>query len=149
LYEGGIRVPMVVRWPGKVKPGSVCDTPLAFWDVMPTVCGMTFADLPKDTDGVSFLPALTGHQQPMHEFLYWEFPGYGGQQTIQMGKWKAVRQKVSAKAMKGTLELFDLEADPGETTDVAAKHPEVLAKLVEAMKREHTPSKDFPQPGLD
>jgi len=149
LYEGGIRVPMLALYPGKIKPGGISDLPFAFWDMLPTFCELTATETPKALDGVSFMPALLGKEQKPHEFLYWEFPGYGGQQALQSGKWKVVRQKLVAKAMKPTLELFDLDTDPNETTDVAGKNPEVLKKLVEIMKREHTPSRDFPMPALD
>jgi arylsulfatase len=150
LYEGGIRVPMVVRWPGTVKPGSVNDQAFAFWDVLPTLCDLTGAPRPMGLDGIPFVDALMSKEQKPHDFLYWEFPGYGGQQAVQAGKWKLVRQKLGAKkAGNATLELFDLDTDPNEATDVAAKFPDIVKRLQEIAKREHTPSPTFPQPALD
>jgi arylsulfatase A len=148
LYEGGIRVPLIAAWPGKVKPGGTCDTPFAFWDVLPTLCELTGADTPKGLDGISFLPTLLGKgEQAKHNFLYWEFPGYGGQQAVREGDWKAVRQKLGQK--KIVTELYDLKADPNETTDVAAKHPDVLKRLEQRMAEQHTPNKDFPLQAID
>jgi arylsulfatase len=150
LYEGGIRVPMLALWPGKVKAGSTNDLSFAFWDMLPTLCELTATETPKALDGISFVPALMGKEQAAHEFLYWEFPSYGGQQAIQAGKWKAVRQNLTAKkAINPTLELFNLSTDPGEKNDLAQAEPGVLKKLVEMMKQQHTPSKDFPAPALD
>jgi len=148
LYEGGIRTPLVARWPGRIKPGTTSTLPTAFWDVLPTLCEAASITVPKEIDGISILPTLLGREgQKVHDFLYWEFPGYGGQQAVRSGKWKAVRQKMA----KGPsdLELYDLEADPSEKTDVAAKNPDVVKKLEAIMKREHTPSKEFPLPSVD
>lgn len=148
LYEGGIRVPLLACWPGKIKPGTTCDTPFAFWDFLPTLCELTGADTPKGIDGLSFLPTLLGQGgQKAHDFLYWEFPGYGGQQAVREGNWKAVRQKLGQK--KIMTELYDLKADPNETTDVAAKNPEVVMKLEKRMAEQHTPNKDFPLQAVD
>ena len=148
LYEGGIRVPLLAYWPGKIKPGTTSDEPFAFWDVLPTLCELAGADAPKGIDGVSLVPTLLGKgEQKKHDFLYWEFPGYGGQQAVQAGPWKAVRQKLGQK--KVVTELYDLKADPNETTDVAAKHPEVVKRLEKLMADQHTPSKDFPLQAVD
>ena len=148
LYEGGIRVPCLVRWPGKVKAGRTSDLPAAFYDVLPTLCAVTGAAPPKDTDGLSFLPTLLekGEQQ-RHEFLYWEFPSYGGQQAVRLGDWKGVRQQL----LKGNtrIELYNLADDPGEKTDVAAKHPEIVARIEKVMKEQHRPSELFPIKVLD
>ena len=121
-------MPMVACWPGKIKAESTNDQPYAFWDVLPTLCNVVGFGHPKPCDGTSFATLLDGEERQnspeQREFLYWEFPGYGGQQAIIHGKWKAVRQNLTAKkAAKPTLELFDLDTDPGETTDVAAKNP--------------------------
>lgn len=148
LYEGGIRVPLLAYWPGKIKAGTTCDTPFAFWDVLPTLGELTGAETPKGIDGVSFLPTLLGKEwQKSHDFLYWEFPGYGGQQAVREGDWKAVRQKLGQK--KVVTELYDLKADPNETTDVAAKNPDVVRRLERRMADEHTPNKDFPLQAID
>jgi arylsulfatase len=134
--------------PGTIKPGTACDQRLYFPDVLPTLCEFTGAKAPADLDGVSFWPTLSGRgKQKEHTFLYWEFSAYGGQQAVIAGNWKAVRQNLAKGAVK--TELYDLAADESETTDVAAKHPEVVARLEKLMKDQHTPSADFPLPGID
>ncbi len=148
LYEGGIRVPLLAYWPGKIKAGTTCDTPFAYWDVLPMLCEAVGAEVPKGIDGVSMVPTLLGKDgQKAHDFLYWEFPGYGGQQAVREGNWKAVRQKLGQK--KVVTELYDLKADPNETTDVAAKTPDVLKKLEARMVEQHTPNKAFPLQAVD
>jgi arylsulfatase len=84
-FEGGMRVPMIASWPDHIEPGTRSDHVSAFWDVMPTLCEIAGVDAPEDTDGLSFLPSLTGNMQPKHEYLYWEFPEYGGQQAERIG----------------------------------------------------------------
>jgi arylsulfatase A-like enzyme len=129
LYEGGIRMPMIVRWPGHVKPGGVSDAVWANWDVLPTLAEIAGARAPAGLDGISFLPACLGKDQKAHEFLYWEFFERGFDQAIRMGDWKAVRN-----GLGGPLELYDLRADPAETQDVASVHPEVVDRLESALK---------------
>ncbi len=134
LYEGGIRAPMIVRWPGKVKPGSTSDFAWAFWDFMPTAAEIAGVKAPAGIDGVSVLPAITGKPQPPHEFLYWEFQAYDQKgkkfrddrmwQAVRMGDWKAVRPAGSAR-----LELYNLKNDPGEQKDVAAANPQVMKRI--------------------
>jgi arylsulfatase A-like enzyme len=130
LYEGGIRVPMVAWWPGKVKPGSATAHPSAFWDVLPTLCEAAGVGPPKGIDGLSFLPTLLGRpgQQKQHDYLYWECPEQGGKRAVRMGKWKAVQLNV-AKDPTAPIELYDLEADLGEQHNVAAEHPDVVARI--------------------
>lgn len=148
LYEGGIRVPLVVRWPGHVKPGTTSDLAVAFWDLLPTLCAAAGIDAPEDTDGISLLPTLTGRgDQRPHRFLYWEFPSYGGQQAVRAGNWKAVRQNM-AKGPAAT-ELYDLAADPAESKDVAADNPKVVKRLEALMQEEHVRSELFPLPAVD
>lgn len=148
LYEGGIRVPLIVRWPGRVKPGTTSDLPVAFWDLLPTLCDAAGIDPPKDIDGLSVFPTLLGREdQKVHDFLYWEFPSYGGQQAVRAGNWKAVRQKLS-KGPAAT-ELYDLAADPSESKDVAADHPDVVKRLEGLMREQHVPSALFPLPSVD
>ncbi|WP_439623325.1 arylsulfatase [Gemmata sp.] len=148
VYEGGIRVPFIASWPGKIKPGATCDERFYFPDVLPTLCDAAGARPPAGLDGVSIWPTLsgTGKQTP-HEFLYWEFSGYGGQQAVTAGHWKAVRQALGKGVVK--TELYDLAKDESETTDVAEKNPEVLARLEKILKEEHTPSADFPLQTID
>jgi arylsulfatase A len=142
LWEGGIRVPLLVRWPGRVKPGTVDPRPRATWDLLPTFCKAAGAEPPKDVDGLD----LYGPSEP--EALYWEFPGYGGQQALRMGRWKAIRTGLS-KGKLTPIQLYDLESDPGETKDVAAGHPELVAKLNARMKASRRPSDVFPLKALD
>jgi arylsulfatase len=153
LYEGGIRVPMIARWPGKIEAGSVTDHISAFWDVMPTIAEVTGTTAPQPIDGISFAPTLLARpqEQRQHEFLYWEFPGYGGQQAVRMGPWKAVRQNMLRRNNPDPLkiELYNLVDHIGESRDVAAEHPDVVAKLRAIMDEQHTPSKLFPMAPLD
>ena len=149
LYEGGVRVPAIVRWPNKVKAGSVSDRVSGFEDWLPTVLDLVGAvsATPEEIDGISMAPTLLGQKQEPREFLYREFGGYGGQQSIRVGDWKAVRQNLA----KGNLEieLYNIAEDIGEQNNVAAEHPEVVTKLKKLMEREHVPSKDFPMKALD
>lgn len=152
LYEGGIRVPLIARWPGKIPAGRTTDHPSAFWDVLPTACEVAGAEPPPEIDGISFLPTLLGAgKQPQHEYLYWEFPGYGGQQAIRQGRWKAIRQDMLKKQNADPLriELYDLQADIGEQRDLAGEHPQLVAELAEKMRAAHVPSKLFPIPAID
>ena len=138
VYEGGIRVPMIASWPGIITPGSGSDHISAFWDVLPTLSEIAGIQVPEGLDGISFLPALRGEtSQPAHESLYWEFPESGGQQAVRMGKWKAIRKDIR----KGNLEieLYDLSADIREENNVAASYPDIVARMAEIMKDEHTP----------
>ncbi len=153
LYEGGIRVPMIARWPGKIKPGSVSNHISAFWDVMPTIAELTGTQAPDEIDGVSFAPTLLGQadRQKRPEFLYWEFPGYGGQQAVRMGPWKAVRQNLLRKGNADPLkiELYNLDEDIGEKNDLADKHPDLTAKMTVIMEKARRPSTLFRMPPLD
>jgi arylsulfatase len=131
-----------------IRPGQVSDAPLYFPDVLPTLCELTGADVPKGLDGVSFLPTLLGRPgQAAHELLYWEFPSYGGQQAVQAGEWKAVRQNLAQGQVK--TELYHLKDDPSEASDVAGRHPEVVRRLEALLREHHTPSADFPLPAID
>lgn len=134
-HEGGIRAPMVASWPGYTKPGSESNHISAFWDVMPTLCEIAGVKAPKGGDGISFLPALTGEKQTAHNYLYWEFPSYGGQQAVRMGKWKAIRKNI----MKGNmaLELYNLDEDIQEQDDIAKNHPEIIKQIEEILIKEH------------
>ena len=151
LYEGGIRVPMIARWSGKIEPSSSTDHVSAFWDVMPTIAEATGAKAPKDISGISFLPTLLGKPQQEHECLYWEFGGYGGQQALRMGDWKAVRQQILNKKNPDPLkiELFNLKDDIGESKDLAAEKPELVDKMRKLMETEREPSEVFSMPPLD
>lgn len=148
LFEGGVRVPMIVRWPGKSAPGRTTDHISGFQDVLPTLCEIAGATTPDKLDGISMLPTILGKgEQKQHEFLYWEFSGYGGQQAVRMGDWKALRQNMHKGNM--TLQLFNLAKDIGETTDVAAANPAVVERALRIMREQHVPSKAFPFKAID
>jgi len=153
LYEGGIRVPMIARWPGKIGPSTTTDHISAFWDVLPTVAEVTGTRPPEGIDGVSFAPTLLSRSkdQKQREYLYWEFTGYGGQQAVRMGDWKAVRQNMLRRNNPRPLkiELYNLGNDIGESQDVSADHPEVVARMDEIMTTGRVPSQLFPIPRLD
>ncbi len=143
MYEGGIRTPLIVRWPGKIKEGSISDHVSAFWDIMPTFAEFAGLSVPEGTDGISFLPELLGRKQTKHEYLYWEFHEQGGKTAARIGDWKAVKLNVD-KGLQGPTELYNLAEDIGETTNVAASNPGIVTKLEEIMERAHTPSEVFP-----
>jgi arylsulfatase A-like enzyme len=156
LFEGGFRVPGIVRWKGKIAPGQTSDRVTGFEDWMPTLMELTETKsaTPKDSDGISFAPTLLGQKQEARPFLYREFPGYGGQQCVRIGDWKGLRQNLNPapaakKAPDFTIQLFNLRADPAETTNVAAQHPDVVKQIAEVMRAQHTPSAEFPLPALD
>ncbi len=150
LLEGGIRVPFVARWPGKIAPGQTSEHICAFWDYVPTLCEAAGVKVPDGLDGISFLPTLLGkaEQQRPHEFLYWEFPSYGGQQAIRIGDWKAIRQNLH-KQPDSPFQLYNLAIDVGESKDVAADNPQVIEQVTAIATREHTPSTLFPFKALD
>ncbi len=136
LYEGGIRVPMIASWPGKIKSGSTNDHVSAHYDMMATFADIAGYEAPENTDGISFLPTLLSHDnQQAHEFMYWEFPSSGGQVAIRMGDWKVLRRNLKSKE-KPTLELYNLKDDPTETTNFADAHPEIIKKAAEIFDRE-------------
>jgi len=139
LYEGGIRVPMVARWPGRIKAESVTDLPSAHYDALTTIAEIAALPVPQPTDGVSFLSELTGRsaEQKKHEYLFWDFAGYGGQLAVRMGKWKGIKRGL-AKKPDAPLELYDLAADIGEKTDVAHGNPEIAAKIETIMREART-----------
>lgn len=142
LYEGGIRVPTIAVWEGKILAGSETDHPSAFWDFLPTVAEITGASLPESIDGISFLPTLLGKEQPKHDYLYWEFHERGGRKALRKGDWKLVQYNV-LKPEKTTTELFNLAVDPGEKNDLAAENPELVQEMLELMKSARTESEVY------
>jgi len=139
LYEGGIRVPMIARWPKRIKGGAKSDQVWAHWDLLPTLAEIAGVKPPANIDGISMLNALLGRRQRNHEFLYWEFHERGFSQAARMGDWKAVR-----KSPDSPLELYDLKNDLGEQNDVAVKHPEVVKKIEGYLKTARTESELWP-----
>lgn len=155
LYEGGVREPLIVRWKGQIAPGSVSDRVVGDEDWFATLLELTGQKnvAPPSTDGISFAPTLLGQAQTPRPFLYREFPGYGGQQSVRMGDWKGIRTKLTAKGTNANtplrLELYDLSRDIAETHNVADQHPEILARMETLLRAQHAASKEFPFPPLD
>jgi arylsulfatase A-like enzyme len=134
LWEGGIRVPMIARWPGHVPAGRTSDFATAFYDFLPTAAELAHAKVPPGVDGTSIVPVLLGKEQEPHDHLYWENPqGAKLAKAVRMGTWKGYR----AAAGKA-LELYDLASDRAETKNVAADHPDVVKKIEEIMRQAHT-----------
>ncbi len=133
LYEGGIRVPGLMRWPGKIKAGTVSDQIWASWDLLPTLCELIEEPMPNELDGISIVPALLENKTVTHPPLYWEFYEGGFSQAVREGHWKAVRNAKS-------LELFDLSKDSGETKDASAANEEIVRRIQEMMDNAHTDS---------
>lgn len=139
LHDGGIRVPMIARWPGQIAPGTTSDLPCAFWDVLPTLADLAGVQPPADTDGISLMPTLLGKgSQKQHEFLYWEFHEGGSQQAMRMGPWKAVRP------WNGKLSLYNLSTDLAEANSIAAEHPDIVAKIEAYLATARTESTEWP-----
>jgi len=137
VWEGGIRVPFIARWPGRIEAGSESDQVAAFWDFLPTCAELLDVQPPAGIDGISILPTLLGRpQQKQHEYLYWEL---NGQQAVRMGDWKALRLKPGQK-----VQLFNLKTDLGEKTDVADQHPDLVARIEEIFVKGRTESDVFP-----
>jgi arylsulfatase A-like enzyme len=143
LFDGGVHVPMMAYWPGKIAAGTVSDHISAFWDMVPTFNELAGVPCPGNTDGISMVPTLLGKgDQAQHPYLYWEFHEKGGRIAVRMGKWKGVRYNV-LKQPDAPMKLFDLEADPGEQNNVAANHPETVERILGIMNKARTHSEIF------
>ncbi|MHC4462951.1 MAG: sulfatase-like hydrolase/transferase [Planctomycetota bacterium] len=153
MYEGGIRVPLIARWPGKIKAGAASNLPCYFADMMPTFVELAGSrkDMPPNIDGISIVPTLTGRgRQKKHEFMYWEWHRYnwgrrknvadGLMQAVRMGKWKVVRRGGDAP-----FELYDLSRDIGEKNNIAAEHPHIVARIDKCIKQNRIP----PRPQIE
>lgn len=138
LHEGGIRVPMIASWEGRIEKDSESNHISAFWDVLPTFCELANINLPTAVDGISFLPTLLNKEQESHPYLYWEFPEYNGQQAVRMGKWKAIRRDIHDGNMD--IELYNLENDLLELNNIANKYPDIVKKIEQILIEEHQPS---------
>ena len=128
---------MIARWPGKIAPGTTTDHISAFWDFLPTACEVAGIEPPKQIDGISYLPTLIGDiaRQQQHDYLYWE---YSGLKAVRMGQHKAV-----GFPRGNRFEIYDLKADLGETTNIAADNPELVETLTRCMEEAHVDSADF------
>ena len=156
LYEGGIRVPLIVRWPDKIAKGQISDHICAFWDFLPTACDLAGTEPPSGINGISYMPELLRYKQPEHEYLFWEYfkYHYGWQpsdqgprnslvsQAVRMGKWKGIRTNIHQDP-KGPVQLFNLEEDPKEENNIADMHPEVLEKIGQIMATVHRDTEFF------
>jgi len=139
LYEGGIREPMIVRWPGRIRARQVSAHVWSQLDLLPTFAELAGVKSPVGIDGISMLSFLLGGRSPTREFLYWEFHEGGYAQAVRMGRWKAVRH-----GLNGPIELYDLQADLQETNNLAAKRPALIKRMDEIMRREHVESEHWP-----
>jgi arylsulfatase len=138
VWEGGIRVSFIARWPGRIRPGSESDHVCAFWDFLPTCAELLGGQPPAGIDGISILPTLLGRpgQQKKHEYLYWEL---NNQQAVRLGDWKALRLKPNQ-----AIQLFNLKTDIGEQNDVAGEHPDLIARIEDIFTNGRTDSEVFP-----
>jgi arylsulfatase A-like enzyme len=144
LWEGGIRVPLIARWPGTVKAGTISDHISAHWDMLPTFCELAQAETPKNVDGISFVATLTGKTegQTDHGYLYWEFYEQGGKRAARLGNWKAVQLNVH-RDLNGPIQLFDLSNDLAEKVNVADQHPQLVEKIKAIFDDAHEPSQHW------
>jgi arylsulfatase A-like enzyme len=139
LYEGGIRVPMIARWPGRIEAGTTSDHISAFWDILPTMAEIAGVDAPEDTDGISMLPALLGRTPKQPRLLYWEFHEGSSKQAVRMDKWKAVRLAPSRP-----IELYDLSQDIGEERNIADQHPRIVRRIEQILAEARTDEQRWP-----
>jgi arylsulfatase len=136
VYEGGIRVPLIISWPEKIKKGQVSNHICAAWDIFPTICDISGSKHPENLDGISIMPTILQHgNQKKHKYLYWEFPEGGGQQAVRLDNWKAIRNNTRSGNLK--LQLYNLGNDITEESDVANQYPEICKQMEEIMKTEH------------
>jgi arylsulfatase A-like enzyme len=143
LYEGGIRVPFIVRWPEKVQSGIKTGHISAFWDIMPTFCDIAGITTPENTDGISFLQTLKQEgTQNKHSYLFWEFYEQGGKQAVRLDQWKGVRLNIKNQP-DNPIELYNLFEDPEELNDISADHPDIVEKIELIMQEAHIPSEVF------
>jgi arylsulfatase A len=133
VHEGGIRVPLIVRWPGRIKAGSVSGHISAHYDAMATLADVAGTKSAKDSDGISYLPTLLGKKrQRKHDYMFWDFAGYGGQLAVRQGPWKAVKKDLKKKP-NAPLELYNLDSDLAESNDLAAEKPEIAKRMQQIM----------------
>lgn len=149
VNEGGIRVPLIIRWKDVIQPGSSSDLISSFQDYNPTFADIIDSHIAFHTDGISFLPTLLNNKtQELHPYLYWEFPAYGGQVAVRMGDWKAIRKGLK-KNPDSAIVLYNLNNDIGEQYDVSDDFPEIVEQIKTIMDTARVPSELFPFPALD
>lgn len=141
LYEGGVRTPLIVRWPAKIQPDSVSDHVGAFWDLMPTACELAAIDPPDDIDGISFAPTLLGEhdRQRRHDYLYWELFEKAGRRAVRIGDFKAIQYNVH-KQPEGPIEVYDLASDLDESDNIADQHPQLVERARQLFDEARTES---------
>jgi arylsulfatase A-like enzyme len=146
VYEGGIRVPLIARWPGRIQPGQRSDHACANWDMLATFADVLGVQPPAGVDGISILPTLLGQpeRQKAHEYLYWDFNEQGGRQALRAGDWKGVRVDL-VENPNAPMELYNLKDDLGETKDVAAQHPDIVKRLSGLMEAAYVPTERYPR----
>ena len=139
LYEGGIRVPMIVRWPEKIKSGTESNLPAAGYDMLATLADVGDVSISEQTDGISIMPTVLGEtsNQQKHDYLFWDFAGYGKQIAVRLGNWKGIKTDIKDQK-DAPLQLYDLKNDLGETNDVAGNHPDIIAKIEQIMLEART-----------
>ncbi len=152
LFEGGIRVPLIANWPGVIAPNSICATPAALYDLMPTCVDVAGGGVPHEIEGLSLAPILRGKSSDStpvvaREALYFEFPSSGGQQALRIGRYKALRRGLNRGNL--SIALYDLEKDPAETTDIAASLPEIVARASQLFIDGREASRGFPLATID
>jgi len=140
LYEGGIRVPFIVKWPKTIKPGTTTDHVSAFWDFMPTICDIIGVEAPDNIQGISFFPTLKEEEQKKHPYLYWELTERGGRIALRKGDWKIVRYDVNKQEKDSQYELYNLTDDLSEKNNIANDHPEKVKDLVQLIQNARTES---------
>ncbi|RZS96537.1 arylsulfatase [Cecembia calidifontis] len=143
LYEGGIKTPLIVKWPGIIKKGSTSEHISAFWDFLPTFAEIIGQEVPQTVDGISFLPTLKGESnQRTHEYLYWEFHELGGRQAIRKGDWKAVKYGVKNNP-QAAMELYNLKEDPSESQNIADRYPDIAQEMTGLFNQARIPNPIF------
>jgi arylsulfatase A len=142
LYEGGIRVPLLARWQGRIKPNTTADHASAFWDFLPTACALAGTKPPTAIDGISYFPTLLGQKQVAHPYLYWEInESTTRAQAVRAGRWKAVKKY---HPQRTSLELYDLSTDLGENRDVAALFPDIVRQMETYLRAAHQDDPKWP-----
>lgn len=157
LKEGGIHVPFIAHWNGKIKPGQKSDHVTASWDIFPTICDAAGVSIPKNIDGISFLPELLNKKQEEHKHLYWEYFNYNynwdkpdnklprnylESRAVRFGRWKALQQDMY-KDKNAAIELYDLDTDPGEQNNLADKNQDVITKIKGFFRESSVPDPPF------